>query len=88
MNDYKLETLKDDLKEIILASKELNRIKKAMKAEKNAYGKNAFSDVLRSRLTYTLALIGERATRLSQLGMEETDPDVVNIVDEINELSK
>jgi len=88
MNDYKLKTFKNDLKELILASKELNEIKKSMKAEKNAYGENAFSDVLRSRLTCTLAIIGERATGLSQIGMNEDDPDLLNIVNELHELSK
>jgi hypothetical protein len=81
MNDYKLETLNDDLTCLIYFSKELSRIKKAVKEEKKAYGK--VTETTKSLVAEILTAIGERATGISQLGMNDTDPDIQSVTEEI-----
>lgn len=79
MNDYTLSTLEDDIAELISAAREFKKLKKAIKVEKKAYG--AVSAHLVHRLSETLAIIGERGTGISQLGMNNDDPDITNIVE-------
>lgn len=79
--DYKLETLNDDLKEIIASAKELKKLKATIKEEKKAFGHA--SGISSQRLIILLATIGERATGISQVGMNEDDESIKAIAEEI-----
>ena len=80
MNNYELETLMEDLKNLIQAAKELKQIQKVMKQA--TVGTPC--EHRNARLAYLLAVIGERATGISQMGMNEDDEGILNIVNEIN----
>ena len=81
MNNYELETLMNDLKNLILATKELKQIQKTMK---QATAGGTPCEHRNARLAYLLSLIGERATGISQMGMNEGDEGIVSIINEIN----
>jgi hypothetical protein len=82
MNDYTLDTLENDLAELILAARVFKKLKAAAKLEVKIYG--SVTQHTKGKMAEMLACMGERGTGISQLGMNEDDPDITAIIEGFN----